>query len=88
MKVLASDVEYKKVYQRDALKQAVIAEAYPSSITVKVMQSKVPEELIYHKFFHLLIHGTASGPLTFPVEVIEEKEGEFVNIVYGMYMFK
>ena len=77
------DVEYKRVYQRDALKQAVIAEAYPPSITVKVMQNKVPEGLINHKFLHLFVSGTKSGPLTFPVEVIEEKESEFVNIVYG-----
>ena len=67
------DVEYKRIYQRDALKQAVIAEAYPPSITVKVMQSKVPEGLINHKFFHLFVSGTTSGPLTFPMEVIKEK---------------
>ena len=79
------DVEYKRIYQRDALKQAVIAEAYPPpppSITVKVMQSKVTEGLINHKFFYLFVSGTTSGPLTFPMEVIKEKESEFVNIVY------
>ena len=77
------NVEYKRIYQRGALKQTVVAEAYPPSITVKVMQSKVPERLINHKFIHLFVSGTTSGPLTFPMEVIEEKESEFVNIVYG-----
>ena len=77
VKVSVEDVEYKRVYKRDALKEAVKAEAYPPSITVKVLQNKVPEGLINQKFIHLFISGTTSGGLTFPVEVVEEKEREF-----------
>ena len=83
VKVSVEDVEYKQVYERDALKEAVKAEAYPPSITVKVIQDKVPEDLMFHRFFRLFISGTSSGGLTFPVEVVEEKEREFVSLECG-----
>ena len=82
MKVSVKDVEYKRVYQRDALKQAVIAEVYPPSITVTAVHSEVPKHLRCPRFIHLHVSGTTSGGLTFPVEIPEEKEGEFAHLVY------
>ena len=76
------DAEYKRVYQQDALKQAVIAEAYPPSITVKAVHSQVPEHLRCPRLIHLHVSGTTSGGLIFPVEVSEEREGKFVHLVY------
>ena len=81
VKVSEKDVEYKRIYQRHALKQAVIAEAYPPSITVKAVHSQVPEHLRCPRLIHLHVSGTKSGGLTFPVEVSEEREGKFVHLV-------
>lgn len=82
MKISVNDVEYKRVYQRDALKEAVIAEAYPPSITVTAIHSEVPEHLRCPKLIRLHVSGTTSGGLTFPIWVTE-KEGESVKLVYG-----
>ena len=84
VQVSAKDVEFKRVYRRHALKEAVIEEVYPPSITLKAIHSKVPEHLRRPRFVHLLISGTKPSQLTFPVEVFEEKECEFVSLVCGV----
>ena len=84
VQVSPKDVEFKRVHRRHALKEAVLEEIYPPSITVKAVHSKVPEHLRCPRFIHLLISGTKSGQLTFPVEVSEEKECEFVILVCGV----
>ena len=78
VQVSAKEVDFKRVYRRHALKEAVIEEVYPPSITVKAVHSTVPEHLRCRRLIHLLISETKSGRLTFPVEVFEEKECEFV----------
>ena len=83
VQVSGKEVEFKTVYKRHALKEAVIEEVYPPSITVKAVHSKVPEHLRCPRLIHLLVSGTKSGRLTFPVEVSEEKECEFVSHVCG-----
>ena len=84
VQVSAKEVKFKKVYRRRALKEAVIEEVYPPSITVKAVHSKVPEHLRRPRFIRLFISGTKQGRLTFPVEVSEEKECEFVSLVCGV----
>ena len=84
VQVSAKEVKFKKVYRRRALKEAVIEEVYPPSITVKAVHSKVPEHLRRPRFIRLFISGTKQGRLTFPVEVSEEKECEFVILVCGV----
>ncbi len=84
VQVSAKEIEFKRVYKRRALKEAVMEEIYPPSITLKVVHSKVPEHLRCPRFIHLLISGTKPGQLTFPVEVSEEKECEFISLVCGM----
>ena len=85
VQVSVKDVEFKRVYRRRALKEAVMEEVYPPSITVKAVHSIVPEHLRCPRLIHLLISGTKSGPLTFPVEV-SEKECEFVSLVCGVWL--
>ena len=84
VQVSAKEVEFKRVYKHRALKEAVIEEVYPPSITLKAIHSKVPEHLRYSRLVHLLISGTKPSQLTFPVKVFEEKECEFVSLVCGM----
>ena len=81
LQVSAKEVEFKRVYRRRALKEAVIEEVYPPSITLKAIHSTVPEHLRCPRFIHLLISGTKSGRLTFPIKVSEEKECECVSLV-------
>ena len=81
VQVSAKDVEFKTVYRRRALKEAVIEEVYPPSITLKAVHSKVPEHLRCPRLIRLLISGTKPSHLKFPVEVFEEKECEFVSLV-------
>ena len=76
------------VYRHRALKEAVIEEVYPPSITLEAVHSKVPEHLRCTRFVHLLISGTKLGRLTIPVEVSEEKECEFVSLVCGTYSLR
>ena len=83
VQVSAKEVEFKRVYRRHALKEAVIEEVYPPSITLKAIHSTVPEHLRCPRFIHLLISGTKSSRLTFPIKVFEEKECECVSLVCG-----
>ena len=85
VQVSAKEVEYKTVYKRRALKEAVIEEVYPPSITVKDVHSEIQRHLRCPRLIHLHASGTKSGRLTFPVEVSEEKECEFVRLVCGIH---
>ena len=83
VQVSAKEVEFKTVYRCHALREAVKEEVYPPSITVKTVHNTIPEHLRCRRLIHLLISGTKSGCLTFPVEVFEEKECECVSLVCG-----
>ena len=91
--VSAKEVEFKTVYKRHrALKEAVIEEVYPPSITVKAVHNEIPRRLRHprlrhSRLIHLHISGTQSGCLTFPVEVSEEKEREFLSLVCGTWLY-
>ena len=82
VQVPTKEVEYKTVYKRRALKEAVVEEVYPPSITVKAVHSDVPRHLRCPCLIHLHVSGAKSGRLTFPVEV-SEKECECVSLVCG-----
>ena len=69
------------MYKRDTLKEALKAEAYPLSFTVKVSERKVPEDLANQEFYHLFICGTIGGlsgrqrKRTVPEESRGDREG-------------
>ena len=86
--VSAKEVEFKTVYKRHALKEAVIEEVYPPSITVKAIHREIPRHLRCPRFIHLHVSGAKSGCLTFPVEVSEEKECECVRLVRGTWSYE
>ena len=71
------------MYGCRALKEAVIEEVYPPSMTLKAICSDMPRHLRCPRLIHLHVSGTTSGVLTFPFEVSEEKECEFVSLVCG-----
>ena len=66
-----------KKYNRDEkeLKFAVKEGLYPPAICHDIQQSQVPRDLQSHKRIQLQIHGAKEGVITFPVDVLEEKEG-------------
>ena len=71
------DIEYTKKYNRDEeeLQFAVENHLYPPAICHDIVQSQVPRDLQSHKRVQLHIHGAKEGVITFPVDVLEEKEG-------------
>ena len=71
------DIEYVKKYNRDKkeLMFAVKEGLYPPAICHDIEQSQVPRDLQSHKRIQLHIHGAKEGDITFPVNVLEEKEG-------------
>ena len=71
------DIEYVKKYKSDEneLQYAVEEHLYPPAICHDVVQSEVPRHLQSHKRIDLHIHGAKEGDITFPVDVLEEKEG-------------
>ena len=77
MKVGPKDLEYKKHYEGDEteLQFAVEEHMYPPAISIIVALSEVPKHLRSRKFIHLEVRGTKKGVITFPIEVLEEKEG-------------
>ena len=88
VQVSTKEVEFKTVYKRRALKEALLEEVYPPSITLKAVHSKMPEHLRCPRLIHLHVSGTKSGRLTFPVEVSEEKECECVPCVWYMVILR
>ena len=85
--VSTKEVEFKTVYKRRALKEALVEEVYPPSITLKALHSKMPEHLRCPRLIHLHVSGTKSGCLTFPVEVSEEKECECEPCVWYTWSY-
>ena len=71
------DIEYVKKYKSDEkeLQFAVEDHLYPPAICHDIVQSQVPRDLQSHKRVQLHIHGAKEGVITFPVDVLEEKEG-------------
>ena len=71
------DIEYKKKYKGNELElqYAVEEHLYPPAICVTVVQSEEPMHLRLHKLILLHVYGTNKGTLTFPIEVLEMKEG-------------
>ena len=71
------DIEYVKKYKSDEneLQYAVEDHLYPPAICHDVLQSEVPRHLQSHKRIDLRIHGAKEGDITFPLDVLEEKEG-------------
>ena len=57
------------------LQFAVEAHKYPPTISVSVLLSEVPKRLRSRKFIRLEVRGTKKEVITFPIEVLEEKEG-------------
>ena len=78
VKVGLRDIEYKKEYKGDELElqYAVEEHLYPPAISLQVLQSEVPRHLRLHKRILLHVHGAKEGAMTFPIDFLEEKEGE------------
>ena len=92
VQVSTKEVKFKTVYKRCALREAVIEEVYPPSITVKAVHSEIPRRLRrphlrHSRLIRLHVNGTQSGCLTFPVEVSEEKKREFLSLVCGTWLY-
>ena len=71
------DIEYVKKYKSDEkeLQFAVEDHLYPPAICHDIVQSQVPRDLQSPKRIQLHIHGAKEGVITFPVNVLKEKEG-------------
>lgn len=80
------DLEYKKAYNANEkeLQFAVVNRFYPPAISCEITQSKAPRHLQSHKRIHLRIYGAKGGVITFPIDVLEEKEGlcDYVLVLY------
>ena len=57
------------------LRDAVEHHLYPPAICHDVVQSEVPRHLQSHKRIYLHVHGAKEGDISFPINVLVEKEG-------------
>ena len=71
------DIEYVKKYKSDEkeLQYAVEDHLYPPAICHDVKQSELPRHLQSHRRILINIHGAKEGDISFPINVLEEKEG-------------